>query len=98
MDLTINDVLSLIIIGTLAGSMAGMLLTRKKEGFGKLANIGLGLVGAILGGLVVRLFKIDIGLGQIVLRWEDLIAALIACLVFFMGRRIYKKKKEKETE
>ena len=95
MGLTISDVLSLMIIGILwPVRLAGMVLTRKKEGLGKFENFGLGLVGALLGGLIVRLFKIDFGLGQIVLRWEDFVAAFIGCFVIVVGRKIYKKKKE----
>ena len=89
MSITFSDILSLIIIGTLAGSIAGMILARKREGFGKLANFGLGMVGAIVGDLIVLLFRLDFGLGQIVLRFEDLVAALISCLIFFAARHYY---------
>ena len=96
MDLTISDILSLVIIGIFAGSTAGMILARKKEGFGRLANFGLGMIGAVIGDVIVRLFRIDFGLGKIVLRFEDLVAAFISCLIFFAARHFYKKKKKKK--
>ena len=73
-----------------------MILARKKDGFGKLANFGLGMIGAVIGDVMVRLFRIDFGLGKIVLRFEDLVAAFISSLIFFAARHFYKKKKEKK--
>lgn len=96
MGLTVSDILSLMIIGILAGSMAGMILARKREGFGKLANFGLGMLGAVVGDFIVLLFRIDFGLGQIVLRFENLVAAFITCLILFAGRYFYRKNKDKK--
>ena len=45
-----------IIVGLLGGSLAGLLITWEREGFGLLRDLGLGLAGAIVGGLLFRLF------------------------------------------
>jgi uncharacterized membrane protein YeaQ/YmgE (transglycosylase-associated protein family) len=40
-----------IIVGLIAGSLTGFLITWQREGFGLLRNLGVGLVGALVGGL-----------------------------------------------
>ena len=42
-----------LIIGGVAGWLAGLIM--KGRGFGVLANIGIGIVGSVLGGFVCRL-------------------------------------------
>ena len=42
-----------LIIGGIAGWLAGLIM--KGRGFGVMANIGIGIVGSILGGFVFRL-------------------------------------------
>ena len=61
----INQIVVWIIIGLLGGSLAGLIITRERKGFGILRNLGVGLVGALVGGLVFRLFKIFPGLDKI---------------------------------
>ena len=42
-----------IIVGLLGGSVAGLIIRRERRGFGVWRNLGLGLVGALVGGLAV---------------------------------------------
>jgi uncharacterized membrane protein YeaQ/YmgE (transglycosylase-associated protein family) len=80
---TIAVVVTWLIVGGLAGSLAGMLVKRRKEGFGNLANLGIGLVGALIGGLLFKLFRIDLGLlSQIRISLQEIVAALIGSLIF----------------
>jgi len=44
-----------IVMGLLGGSLAGLIMTRERKGFGLARNMGLGLAGAIVGGLLFRL-------------------------------------------
>ena len=71
-----------LIVGGLAGTLAGRLVTFKKEGLGRWTNLGVGLVGALIGGGLFKLFHIDLGLGEIKVTFEDLIAALAGSLLF----------------
>jgi uncharacterized membrane protein YeaQ/YmgE (transglycosylase-associated protein family) len=96
MNLTISDVLSWLIIGAFAGSLAGMIVKRKKSGLGHLANLTVGLVGAMIGGAAVRLLKIDFGIGKIVLRWEDMAFALIGSLIFIVIYSVLRKRSAKK--
>lgn len=47
------NLLLFLIIGGIAGWLAGLIM--KGRGFGVMANIGIGIVGSFLGGFVFRL-------------------------------------------
>jgi uncharacterized membrane protein YeaQ/YmgE (transglycosylase-associated protein family) len=98
MNLTISDVLSWLIVGAFAGSMAGMIVKRRKKGWGHLLNLAVGLIGAVLGGGVVRFLKIDFGIGKIVLRWEDMAAALIGSLVLIGCIALVRRRRKADAE
>jgi uncharacterized membrane protein YeaQ/YmgE (transglycosylase-associated protein family) len=74
-----------LICGALAGTLAGRLVTFKKEGLGRWTNLGVGLAGALIGGGLFKVFHIDLGLGQIKITFEDLLAAFLGSLLFVFG-------------
>lgn len=96
----IGAIIVWLIVGGLAGNMAGRLVTFKKEGLGRWTNIGVGLAGALIGGGVFRVFHIDLGLGDIKVTFEDLIAAFSGSLLFVVAwwviRMFTAKKKPQE--
>ena len=57
-------------------------MTFKKEGLGRWTNLGVGMVGALVGGLIFRIFHINLGLGDLKITFEDLISALLGSLLF----------------
>ncbi len=85
MEVTISDLLVWLIVGLLAGSLAGLLVKRSKQGFGRLANLGLGLVGAVVGGFLFDLLRIDLGLANISISLQDIVAALVGSLLFLIA-------------
>jgi uncharacterized membrane protein YeaQ/YmgE (transglycosylase-associated protein family) len=100
MHITISELIVWLVVGALAGSLTGMVVTRKKGGFGRYINLGIGLVGALIGGIVFDLFKIDLGLGSLAVTFEDLLSAFIGSLFFlavlwFIIRSRKKKKEHK---
>ena len=82
---TFGEILIWIIVGSLGGSFVGMLATRSKEGYGRLWNLLLGMVGAIVGGSLFKFLKIDLGLGELKITFEDLVAALIGSAIVLVG-------------
>ena len=100
MKISPDEVATWIIVGALAGSLTGMVVTRRKAGFGHLVNLGIGLVGALIGGSLFKVFHIDLGLlGQITISLQEVAAALIGSLIFLAViwgvRRKWAKGKEK---
>ena len=79
---TIEEFLVWIVVGMLAGSLAGLGVKRRKAGFGRLTNLGIGMVGALIGGILFNILKIDLGLANIVISAEDLVSAFLGSLVF----------------
>jgi len=85
LNLTVNtgDVLVWLIVGALVGSFVGMIVARKKEGFGRFWNLLVGLIGAALGGFLFEVLPIPpLGLGELTVTGEDLVAALIGAVLF----------------
>jgi len=61
------DILAFLIVGLIAGWIAGEMM--KGEGFGIVGNIIVGIVGALIGGFVFNLLNIEAGgfLGQLIM-------------------------------
>jgi uncharacterized membrane protein YeaQ/YmgE (transglycosylase-associated protein family) len=98
MKITFDQLITWLIVGALAGSLAGFLVTRKKEGFGYILNLGVGLAGALVGGVAFKLLRINLGiLGEIRVSLEDVIegflgALLFLAIVWFVKRQWAKKE------
>ena len=54
-----NSIIVILLIGALAGWLAGNIM--KGKGFGAIGNIVVGIVGAALGGFLFNLFGISVG-------------------------------------
>ncbi|MHC4219255.1 MAG: GlsB/YeaQ/YmgE family stress response membrane protein [Planctomycetota bacterium] len=85
MSLTFTEVVVWLIVGGLTGWLVGLIVTRKKEGFGRYANLAIGLVGAMIGGLIFDLFDISLGLDAIRITAEDLLAAFLGAMLLLGG-------------
>ena len=81
-----------LIIGALAGSLAGTVVKRRREGFGRWTNLAVGLIGAAVGGFLFDLFQIDLGLGELAISFEDLLAAFVGSLIFLVGIQLASKR------
>jgi uncharacterized membrane protein YeaQ/YmgE (transglycosylase-associated protein family) len=84
MNLTLVQLIVWLIVGSLAGTLAGRLVTLKKEGLGRWTNLGIGMIGALIGGFLFTVFHIDLGLGAIKVTFEDLLAAFLGSLLFIV--------------
>ena len=82
-----------LIVGALAGSFTASLMGRNKSGRNRLANLGVGLAGALIGGALFRLFGIDLGLGDISVSAQDLVSAFAGSLILLAGMRLYRTRK-----
>jgi uncharacterized membrane protein YeaQ/YmgE (transglycosylase-associated protein family) len=76
-------VVAWVIVGAFAGSLAGILVKRTKAGFGHVLNLGIGLVGALIGGFLFKVLHIDLGLvGAVTITSEQVVAGFVGSLVF----------------
>ncbi len=92
MGISLPTIITWLIIGALAGALTGLVVKRRKEGFGHFTNLGVGLVGALIGGALFQVFGIDFGLGSISVSLEDLVAAFLGSLMFLLGLRLLRKQ------
>ena len=93
--MNIGEIIVWIIVGGFAGTLAGRVVTLKKEGLGRWMNLLVGMAGAVIGGALFRLFKINLGLGQLKVTFEDLIAAFLgSLLVIFVWRMLVRIKRK----
>jgi uncharacterized membrane protein YeaQ/YmgE (transglycosylase-associated protein family) len=82
---TIAEVITWLIVGVLAGWLAGLLVKRQKAGFGRLANLGIGLIGALIGGSLLKIFHVRIELlRNIEVNLQDVVAGLLGSLIFLV--------------
>ena len=95
MNITLTDLLVWVVVGMIAGSLAGVVVKRKKGGFGRYGNLGIGLVGALIGGFLFNLLRIDLGLQNVTISLQDIVSAFVGSLLFlvalFYVRSWYKK-------
>jgi uncharacterized membrane protein YeaQ/YmgE (transglycosylase-associated protein family) len=70
-----------IIVGLLGGSLSGLIIKRDRQGFGTARNLAVGLVGALVGGLLFRLFDFLPNLAKISVSLRDIVSALAGSLI-----------------
>jgi uncharacterized membrane protein YeaQ/YmgE (transglycosylase-associated protein family) len=70
-----------IVVGLIGGGFASRLITWDREGFGTFRNLGLGLVGALIGGFMFRLFNLFPGLDKVSVSLRDIVAAVVGSLI-----------------
>jgi uncharacterized membrane protein YeaQ/YmgE (transglycosylase-associated protein family) len=82
-----------IVVGLLGGSLAGLIVKRDREGFGFIRNLGLGLAGALVGGLLFRLLRLFPGLDQVSISLRDVVAAFVGSLIVLVGLWLWQRSK-----
>ena len=94
---TRDEIVAWVIVGILVGGVAGMFTPFKNSGVGAVVRFGLGLGGAFIGGIVSHLAQLDFGMGPVLIRYEDLLLALIGSIaivvIFKLARSASSKGK-----
>jgi uncharacterized membrane protein YeaQ/YmgE (transglycosylase-associated protein family) len=70
-----------IVVGLLGGSVAGLIFTWDRKGFGFLRNLGVGLAGALLGGLLFHILGLFTALDKVAISLRDVISAIVGSLL-----------------
>jgi uncharacterized membrane protein YeaQ/YmgE (transglycosylase-associated protein family) len=97
MNLTVGQFILWLVVGGVAGTLAGMLVTLRKQGLGHWTNLGVGMVGALIGGLLFRIFHLS--LSDLTIKFDDLISAFLGSMLFvvvwWLVAKFRSKKKAK---
>jgi uncharacterized membrane protein YeaQ/YmgE (transglycosylase-associated protein family) len=94
---TPDEIVAWVIMGTLVAGLAGMMTSLKPTGMGKLGRLALGLAGAALGGIAVRVAKLDFGWGPVLIRYEELLVSLIGAVILIVVARIVRSRSKKQV-
>lgn len=96
MNIEIAEVVNWIVVGVIAGGLVGALLTGKREGYGWFKNLGMGLIGGLVGGfLFIKVIKLDYGMSKVNISLQDLVAAILGTLIVLLLFKLFGKKKAK---
>ena len=96
---SLGEVLIWVALGLLIGTVLGPVAARRGGGFGTVGNLVLGLTGAVLGGLVFEGLGIKLGLGEFVVDYDALLAAILGAiflviLVFAIKSKLKRPKQQ----
>ena len=80
-----HDILAWLIIGAVAGWLAGQFV--KGSGFGLLVDILVGIVGGFIGGWLAGVLGINVGGGWIV----SIITATVGAIILLLVVRLFKR-------
>jgi uncharacterized membrane protein YeaQ/YmgE (transglycosylase-associated protein family) len=88
---SIDQLIVWIIVGLIGGELAGRVITWDREGFGRFRNLGLGLAGALIGGLLFRIFGFLPTLDKITISLRDIVAAIVGSLIVLVALWLWKR-------
>jgi uncharacterized membrane protein YeaQ/YmgE (transglycosylase-associated protein family) len=81
---TPDQIIAMIIMGLLVG---GLLYRFGRRG--QWTSIMLGLVGAFVGGIVANVTQLNLGMGPVLITYEDLLFTLIGGILMVCGGRLW---------
>ncbi|MFZ4827204.1 MAG: GlsB/YeaQ/YmgE family stress response membrane protein [Phototrophicaceae bacterium] len=91
MTITLDQLIVWVIVGSMAGNAAGALLTLNQKGFGAGANLAIGLIGAIIGGVVFSFLDLTLPFNfQISL--EDIVSAFAGAVLLVVAMRLLRRR------
>lgn len=91
---TVDQFIVWIVVGLLGGSLAGLITTWDRRGYGLLRNLGVGLVGAFVGGFLFRMLGLLPGLDKIAISLRDVVAAVIGSLIVLVALWFWQRSKK----
>lgn len=78
---SIGQMIVWIVVGLIGGSLAGYLIKRDRRGFGHVQNLALGLLGALAGGFLFRIFGLFEALDRYSVSLRDVTSAVVGSLL-----------------
>jgi uncharacterized membrane protein YeaQ/YmgE (transglycosylase-associated protein family) len=91
--LTFDRFVVWIVVGLIGGSLAGRLTAGNRAGYGLWRNIGLGMVGALIGGLLFRALRLFPELDKYSISLRDIVAAIVGSLLLILARWLWQRSK-----
>jgi uncharacterized membrane protein YeaQ/YmgE (transglycosylase-associated protein family) len=90
---TLDQFIVWIVVGLIGGSLAGLLITWDRKGFGLVRNLGVGLAGALIGGLLFRMLGLFPNLDRMAISLRDVVAALVGSLLVLVALWLWQRSR-----
>jgi uncharacterized membrane protein YeaQ/YmgE (transglycosylase-associated protein family) len=90
---TRDELVAWVIMGLLAGGLLSLVTKLRRP-----ATLFFGLAGAFFGGLVVHVAQLNLGLGPVLIRYEDLLLSFVGALLLVFLTRLFMKRKESKPK
>ena len=91
---TFDQIIVWIVVGLIGGSLVGSMMNWERRGFGLPRNIAIGLAGAVIGGLLFRIFGLFPALDRISISLRDVVAAVIGSLIVLAVYWIWQRSRK----
>ncbi len=81
----VGEVVTWIVIGLIAGSLAGLIVRGSR--FGYITSLIVGLVGALVGGFLFKVLRIPVAPaleGAMTIKWIDIIVAFVGAVIVLL--------------
>jgi uncharacterized membrane protein YeaQ/YmgE (transglycosylase-associated protein family) len=81
----VGEVATWIVIGLIAGFLAGLIVRGSRFGF--LTSVIVGLVGAVVGGFLFKILQIPVApalQGALAIKWIDIIVAFVGAVIILL--------------
>src|SRR5262249_17044903 len=88
---TVAQMIVWIVVGLIGGGLASRLITWDRQGFGNFRNLALGLVGALIGGVLFRWLNLLPGLDKVSISLRDIVAAVAGSLLVLAAIWLYRR-------
>lgn len=96
---TRDENVAFVLMGVLVASVAGMFSKVGCTGLGIAGRLGLGLGGAFIGGMVVRVAELDFEWGTVIIGYEELLFSLLGAVVIVaVSRGIQYQLRKKKSK
>jgi uncharacterized membrane protein YeaQ/YmgE (transglycosylase-associated protein family) len=90
---SLDQLIVRLVVGLLGGSLAGLIITWDRKGFGFLRNLAVGLAGALVGGLLFRMLGLLPQLDKFAISLRDVVAAVVGSLLVLTGLWFWQRYK-----
>ena len=91
---SLDPIVVWIVVGLLGGSLAGLIITWDRKGFGLLRKLAVGLVGALVGGFIFRMLGLLPGLDKYAISLRDIVSAVVGSLLVLTGLWIWQRSRK----
>jgi uncharacterized membrane protein YeaQ/YmgE (transglycosylase-associated protein family) len=87
---TPDEIVAFVIMGVLVAAVTTMFTSLQSTRAGLLGRLLLGLAGAFIGGVIVRMRNIDFGWGPVLIRYEELLFSFVGAFLIMLLPTIIK--------